>query len=261
MAAVVVFASPDSADNGNTGNNGNGNGPGGNVTLTTGSLPALSPGQNGWVSLNWLGDTRDATSFQVTATEPTGAVTIAYPTNTGSFSAPYRESQLLAAATDYTSFYLRVAPGASGSATVTFHVAYDEQNGNGNGSLKHYTADFPLSLTIVQASGSAVAVVTPSVSVTKATPTWVKVNVTATAAGVTGVHITVAGPAGLVVVYPADGSSSSLNADPNLDKGETDFTGFRLDAAALAAGAYTITLKFDYGVGQTVSRAVSLQVT
>jgi hypothetical protein len=256
---AIAFAGTSAAAD----NNGNGNGPGGNVTLLTSSLPAMAPGQAGWVSLNWLGDTRNATSFQVTATEPTGTVTIGYPTNTGAFSAPYRESQLLSGGTDYTSFYLHVAPGASAPATITFHLSYDEQNGNGggNGANKHYTTDFTLQLPVVQASGAAIALATPSVSVPRATPTWVKISATASAAGVTGVHITAAGPAGLVVVYPGDGTSTSFNADPNLDKGETDYCGLRLDASAVALGSYTLTLTIAYGSGQSVTRSLALVVT
>jgi len=58
--------------------------------------------------------------------------------------------------------------------------------------------------------------------------------------------MTVADAAGLPIVYPADGSSTSLHHNARLEDGETDIARFRVDAYDVPTGTYTITIRATY---------------
>lgn len=233
----------------------------GGVTLLTGSLPSMTPGQSGWVSLNWQAAKWDATDFRVTASDPSGTVKIAYPENTGSYSSLYRESYLLAGGTDYTSFRLEVSPDARESVAIAFHLSYVLRSSNAK-SASVVTQDVTLKLPIVEASDDAVQLATTSLVVSaSAQPSWQRLQLTATAPGATGVSVRLYGPTGLAVVYPGDRDAAGLSADANLDQGETDVAAVRLDASALKPGGYAVTAVVTYGRSQGVKRPLQLVVT
>jgi hypothetical protein len=259
-SAVAASSTPEVSSNSAKGSR---SGAGNKVRLLTSSLPAMSPGQSGWVSLNWQAAKWDATSFQVTASETTGAVKISYPENTGSYSSLYRESFLLAGGVDYTSFYLQVSPDARDAVEILFRVSYEQRNGKGSGSnaTKRVVEEIPLEVPLVEAGANAVAVATTSVTASASTPAWQKIDLSAVGPGVTSVRVTVTGPDGLVVGYPGDRTESGLNADANLDVGETDFAAVRLDAARLGPGRYGIVVVVEYGRSQSVRREIELGVT
>jgi hypothetical protein len=108
------------------------------------------------------------------------------------------------------------------------------------------SADYTLTVPLVAYTGTAVTMTTTSVAVSKATPSWVKVAFTGGAPSLKDVRVTATGPAGLVVTYPGDGTSSGLNDGATLLGGASDFTSFRLDASALAAGTYPLDLVETY---------------
>lgn len=263
LIVSAVLAPVALSGSGSSGSGSGSSGSGGKVKLTTSNLPNMAPGQSGWVSLNWEGDKWDATNFRVTASEGSGRVKISYPENTGSYSSLYRESTLFAGGTDYNSVRLEVGPGVRDDLSITFHVEYDMRvgNGSGKGEDKHYASDVTMKLGIVEAGGNAAAIATSSLTVSRSTPEWRSIDVTATDPGVVGVRLTAEPPSGVKVSYPANGSSSGLEADADLADGETDHASLLLDASGTKTGTYKIKIRIDYANGQDVEREIPLVVT
>jgi hypothetical protein len=119
-----------------------------------------------------------------------------------------------------------------------------------------------LTLPVAAFEGQAVEQLTTSAGPIKAgTAEWIEVSYKANKPGVTDVRPTVTPPAGATVIYPNEGSSAGLSADPNLSAGETDHASVKIDTGSLAAGSYTLQLDLAYGAGKHLQGTAALEVS
>ena len=242
----------------------------GKLQLLTTSLPAMLPGQQGWVGLSWTA-TSNVCDVEVTATGP--GVTITYPENTGAFSSLYVRNALAETNRDYTALNIAVSPTVKGPVTVALKATYTRlQPGKikKDDDLKYTSVDCTkgspgglttstATLPITAPHGPKVTLQTSALTVAKATPSWVNLGFTTTYAGLDGFRVTLSPPAGLAVVYPGDGSSSGLAGGSTLPVGGTDAAAVRLDASGLAPGKYQVPVKATW-TGGSVDAQLSLTV-
>jgi hypothetical protein len=214
------------------------------LSRVTTTAPSMNPGQTAWVSVAWRASS-NISNVALTVTAPAG-YTVSYPSDR-TFTSLYGSSALAGGTQDFTAFRLSIPYTASGTATLTLHATWDMGLGKkDNDTSGRNSADSTLTVPLVAYTGTTLTMTTASVSVSKAAPSWVKVAFTGGAPSIRDMRITATGPAGLVVTYPGDGTSSGLNGGATLLGGASDFTSFRLDASALAAGTYPLDLVETY---------------
>ncbi|GIJ54917.1 hypothetical protein [Virgisporangium aurantiacum] len=213
-------------------------------------LSPMLPGQSGWVGTMWAA-ADDICGLKVTAS---GAnVTVTYPGNTATFASLSKADTLKAGAMDYTAFKLSV-PTTAPIALIPMQLTatYTEVADGATtcvGTKKTVTAN--ATLPVVAPIGDAVVQKTSSVTLTRTAPAWTQISYLGRKSGVTNFRVTVTAPAGMTVVYPADGTSSGLNGGPVLGVGVEDYAAVRLDATALKAGTYTATVKATWDGGSS----------
>ena len=247
LAALVLFALSGAAVAAN---------PADDITQITTTLPALNPGQTGWVSTLWRGASEDATSFELTVVQPIPkGISISYPENTGSFSSLYKESTLLADDTDYSSIKVHVGDTVLGNQQLKLNVEYQLAG-------KKQKQKVDVTLPVVEATGPTVEQLTSTVGpIPAGSAEWVDVNYKANKPGVTDARLTATPPAGATVSYPNDGSFSGFAADSTLSVGETDHASFKIHTGTLAPGTHEVELDLAYGNGQHLHGTVSLTVS
>ncbi|GCD89882.1 hypothetical protein [Nocardioides sp. LS1] len=242
----------------------------GDLQLVTSSLPSFKAGQEGWVSLIWTAGT-DMCDIRVTTKSKTVGVT--YPTNTGGFSSMYINSALAEGNSDYTAFKL-TAPATAGPQEIEFEATYTRLKDSAtlkkadNLVVKNVTdcsgnsgkVKQTISLPVTAASGPAVTLATPSLSLRAGGPTWVSIGFTGNAPGLDNFRVTLTPPAGFEVVYPGDGSSSGLAQGTRLGVGATDAAGVRLDPLVTPAGTYSVPVKATWD-GGSFTGTISVTVT
>lgn len=211
----------------------------GKIKLKTKKTGAVVEGDTAWVAFSWKAERSDATNFKVVVKTETDGVIIEYPTNTGTYTSLMDNDTLSADEIDFTSVRLSVPYGTKKVKLKV--VATWVQNG------KNQTQDYDIKVPIAKFSGDDIAQATNdagSVSVTE--PAWLAVEWTGLAPVLNHIEITVSGPAGAVITYPADRSFTSLYYNNALEDGETDVARFLVDATALAPGSYTLVVKVSY---------------
>ena len=78
----------------------------------------------------------------------------------------------------------------------------------------------------------------------------------------TNISATVTAPAGITILYPADGTSAGLSQSSTLDVDTTDFLAFKTAVSnSVAPGSYNLTVTMSYGSGQQQQATVSMVVT
>ena len=211
--------------------------------LTT-TAPTMHPGQSAWVSVGWAAPT-NITNVAVTVTAPPG-FSVRYPSDRA-FSSLYGSASLAGGTQDFTAFHLTIPYGATGPVSLDLHATWDPGNSHKhNDTDGKRSLDTTLTVPLAPYTGPDLAVTTTSVTVSRATPAWVRLDVRGGAPSTTGFRLTASGPPGLVVSYPGDGSSSGLDAGDPLLGGATDFTAFHLDASELDPGTYDLQLDETY---------------
>ena len=75
---------------------------------------------------------------------------------------------------------------------------------------------------------------------------WVGVSYAGLAPRLDDFQLTVTDGGGLPIVYPADGTSTSLHHNARLEDGETDVARFRVDAYDIPAGTYELAIRATY---------------
>jgi hypothetical protein len=227
-----------------------------NVKLETKTTATVVQGGYAWVALTWQGDKADATDFRVTATTKDSGVEISYPDNTGSYTSLMDNDVLADDEIDFTAIRLSVPYG-----TESFKL---DLVATWNDGGKDVSKKFSVKVPTVEHTGSDVELSTDEAgSVSVGEPTWVGVNWTGMAPTITSVEMTASGPAGAIITYPGDRSSTSLSYDDQLDKGETDVARFLLDAAGLQPGSHDFEVSLTYargGSSNTVSGVVTVAV-
>jgi hypothetical protein len=219
------------------------------LTPVTTTTPTMHPGQTAWVSVAWAAKS-NVSNVAVTVTAPAG-YTVSYPSDRA-FTSLYGSASLAGGTQDFTAFRLSIPYTASGTASLTLHATWDMGLGKkDNDTTGRRTQDYTVAVPLVAYTGTPLTMTTTSLTVSKSTPSWVKVAFTGGAPSLRDVRVSATGPAGLVVTYPSDGTSSGLNDGSTLLGGASDYTSFRLDAQGLAPGTYPLDLVETYATAAT----------
>lgn len=217
------------------------------VKLETKKTAAVVQGSSAWVVVNWRGDKADATGFRAVATTKAAGVEISYPTNTGDHTSLMFNDVLSSDEIDFTAIHVDVPYG-----TKSFKL---DLVATWNDGEKDVSKKFKVSVPTVEYTGDDVAISTDEAGLDPTDgPAWVGVEWTGMAPSIGDVQMTVAGPSGAAVVYPAYRDWTSLDHDSRLDQGETDVARFLLDASGLAAGAHKFEVTLSYSRGDSPAR-------
>jgi hypothetical protein len=221
----------------------------GKVELKTKKTAAVVEGDTAWVAFSWKAKGADATEFKIVAETDAEGVTIAYPTNTDTYSSLMDNDTLSAGEIDFTSLRVSVPYG---SKKVKLKVtATWVQNGESQ------EEDYKITVPVAKFRGDDIAQATKDSGVVSATsPAWLEVEWTGLAPILEDVEITVNGPAGATITYPADRAFTSLYYNNSLEDGETDVARFLVDASTLTPGTYSLSVEVSYTKGGRTNSAV-----
>ena len=227
------------------------------VSLKTKKTAAIVEGDTAWVALSWTAKEGDATNFRIVAEVRTRGATVSYPENTGDHSSLMDNDTLSNREIDFTALKVSAPYGVK---NVKLRVKASWVS-DGERESKTYNVTVPVASfkgeDIAQASKDA-----GSVSVSE--PAWLGVEWTGIAPVLDDVSMTVSGPSGAIVTYPAEGPSTSLHYDNVLEDGETDVARFLVDASALEPGTHSLDVIVTYTkAGRSLKAAgtVSFEVT
>jgi hypothetical protein len=221
----------------------------GKVELKTKKTAAVVEGDTAWVAFSWKAKGADATEFKIVAETDAEGVTIAYPTNTDTYSSLMDNDTLSAGEIDFTSLRVSVPYG---SKKVKLKVtATWVQNGESQ------EEDYKITVPVAKFRGDDIAQATKDSGVVSATsPAWLEVEWTGLAPILEDVEITVNGPAGATITYPADRAFTSLYYNNSLEDGETDVARFLVDASTLTPGTYSLSVEVSYTKGGRANSVV-----
>ncbi len=229
----------------------------GKVELKTKKTAAVVEGDTAWVALSWKAKGTDATDFRIVVKTENDGVTIAYPVNTGSYSSLMDNDTLSASEIDFTSLRISV-PYGSRKVKLKITATWLQ---NGENQKKEYKVTVP----VARFRGDDIAQATKDAgSVSAADPAWLEVEWTGLAPLLNDVEITVDGPRGAVITYPADRTFTSLYYNNSLEDGETDVARFLVDATALPPGSYSLKVEVSYtkaGRANSATGEFSFEVT
>ncbi len=225
------------------------------VNPMTARAASLEAGTPGWIAVTWEAIGADAEDFRVTVQPPQG-ITASYPANTVDHSGPWADYTLTEGEIDYTAFKLAVPDGYAGDQRVKLTVKY-LQGGKKKTKIVH------VEVPVQPYEGELFVVETTSLGeVPVGESTWVGVTLSGLAPIVNGISVSVADAAGLQIGYPGDGGATSLTRDADLDRGESDTAGFRIDAYDVDPGDYALMVIISYvRAGAPGSMTVPLSVT
>ena len=211
------------------------------VELTNYETAAIVAGDSAWIALNWQGSGGDAENFRLEVKKPDPGVEVRYPANTGTYTSLWADDTLTDGEYDFTAVHVTVPYAASSDIKLLFTLTYEHAG-------KPKTRSFNVRVPVVQYSGAEdLQQVTASLGeVALGESAWVGVSYAGLAPRLDDFQLTVADAAGLPIVYPADGSSTSLHHNARLEDGETDIARFRVDAYDVPTGTYTITIRATY---------------
>jgi hypothetical protein len=211
------------------------------VALTNYETAAIVAGDSAWIALNWHGGGGDAENFQLTVKKPEAGVEIRYPANTGTYSSLWADDTLSDDEYDFTAVHITVPYAAGSDIKLQFALSY-ERNGKQKSNV------FNVRVPVVQYSGGEdLQLVTSSLGdLAVGESAWVGVSFAGLAPRLDDFQLTVTDAGGLPIVYPSDGSSTSLHHNARLEDGETDIARFRVDAYDVNVGTYTIAVAATY---------------
>jgi hypothetical protein len=211
------------------------------VELTNYETAAIVAGDSAWIALNWVGGDGDAENFQLVVKKPDPGVEIRYPDNTGTYTSLWADDMLSDGEYDFTAVHVTVPYSAGSDIKLLFTLTYDHAG-------KPKTRSFNVRVPVVQyAGGEDLQQVTESLGeVALGESAWVGVSYAGLAPRLDDFQLTVTDAGGLPIVYPGDGSSTSLHHNARLEDGETDVARFRVDAIDVEAGTYTISVLATY---------------
>lgn len=227
------------------------------ATLLTPETAAVIVGDTAWLALMWEA-TGDLRNFEVTVSEDGGAE-IGYPLNTRDRAAPYHSVDLLDGEIDYTAIAFRYPEEAKSQkeAKLTVVATWDGEKGLDSDKFK-------ITVPLVVYDGDDLRRVTDTVSVQSGQVEWVEIAYSGLAPHLTGFSLTVDGPDGVGILYPGDGTATSLHSDATLQDGETDVARFRIDASAVEPGLFELGIVASYTRGdqnRQLAETISLEIT
>lgn len=195
-------------------------------------------------------------NLQATTTIP-GFLSVSYPSS-HTFTAPYRDADLSKDEIDYIAlrFTVQDLTLADQIVPLTFKWA-DCKNS------KEFSKTYDATLPIVKNSGPAFIQETTSVGpIPSDSAAWVNISYKGMSPGLTNFELKITDPAGAIVSYPADGTSTKLAQQSTLNVLTTDSVAFRIDTTGMKAGTYTMKTLVSYGVLKTtVSGILTLNVS
>jgi hypothetical protein len=211
------------------------------VVLTNYETAAIVAGDSAWIALNWHGGGGDAENFQLTVKKPAAGVEVRYPDNTGTYSSLWADDTLSDDEYDFTAIHVTVPYAVGTDIKLQFALSYERDG-------KQKSGVFNVRVPVVQYTGGEdLQQVTDSLGeVTLGESAWVGVSFAGLAPRLDDFQLTVTDAGGLPIVYPADGSSTSLHHNARLEDGETDVARFRVDAYDVGVGSYTIAITATY---------------
>ena len=211
------------------------------VELTNYETAAIVAGDSAWIALNWVGGGGDAEKFQLVVKKADPGVEVRYPDNTDTYTSLWADDMLSDGEYDFTAVHITVPYSAGKDIKLQFTLSY-ERNG------KQKSGVFNVRVPVVQYTGGEdLQQVTASLGdVIQGESAWVGVSYAGLAPRLDDFQLTVTDAGGLPIVYPADGSSTSLHHNARLENGETDVARFRVDAYDVQPGTYTIQIQATY---------------
>ena len=241
------------------------------VQVLTSSVATFLPGQQAWVSVLVQGGNVSSCDVRVTAV--VGAAGVSYPENTATFTAPYRDEELMAYEIDYVAINIKVPATMKGVQSAALTVSYDtcgaKNNGsdNGNGNKVGHEGQ-----EIVEALSTNVPVIPallPSLSQTTllvgpvkhGTSQWVNVGYSGTLPDMTNFRFQITDAAGAIVTYPSGKTDSGLVLGADLMPLRADTAAVNIDATKLNPGIYFLKTKATYGASRaTTTGTITLTV-
>ncbi len=222
------------------------------VELTNYETAAIVAGDSAWIALTWHGGGGDAEDFRLQVKKPDSGVEVRYPDNTGTYTSLWADDTLSDGEYDFTAVHVTV-PYAAGSDIKLLSTLTYEHDG------KPKTRSFNVRVPVVEyAGGRDLQQMTDSLGEsTVGDSAWVGVSFAGLAPRLDDFQPTVTDPGGLPIVYPGDGSATSLHHDARLEDGETDIARFRIDAHDTPAGTYTISIMATYRKDSATAELVS----
>ena len=213
------------------------------VDPQTKQTAAVVAGDTAWIAIDWLARDGDAENFQVTVIKIDDGVEFSYPPNTGTYTSLWADDLLSENELDFTA--------------IKLSVPYDARRHLNMQVLATYTTDgtpqekrVEILVPIVTHTGADLEQVTSDLgSISQASSTWVDVQYAGFAPLLEDFAVTVTDPGGLTVVYPAEGTSTSLVHDATLEDHETDLVRFRIDTSDLDEGIHTLQIEAAYSKG------------
>lgn len=239
------------------------------LDLTVAALAPMLPGQTGWVSAIWAA-VKDVCDVRMTLAG-TG-LTVGYPGNTATFSSLYTSNALAVDNLDYSAFKITVADTVTAPVAAMVTVTYNllppgQLKRTDDLKTKKITCSgakgsqtVTTTLPVAPSQGEAVIQKTVAASVPRATPTWTDLTFRGTRPNLGQFRVTLTPPAGMTVVYPADGTSAGLAGGPALPVAEDDHVSVRLDVSGMTPGVYQVPVKAAY-TGGTYTGTLSVTVT
>ncbi len=210
-----------------------GNGPA-KVDMLTVQTGTVFAGDSAWVEILWEASGNDADDFQVVVKNPDPGWEIRYPENTGSYTSLYADATLTDGEIDFTAIHVTVPYAASGDAKLHLQVSWTTDG-------KPHQQSYLVKVPVAQYSGDDLTRVTTQADV-PVPGGWVKVAFAGSAPRLDAFQMTVTPPEGVSVELP-QGTYTSLARDARLERGETDFAAFHVEAPP---GTYELQLAVSY---------------
>ncbi len=204
---------------------------------------AVVAGDTAWITIDWLARDGDAENFQVVVNKIDSGIGFSYPENTGSYTSLWADDLLSENELDFTAIKLEVPYDARRHLNLQVVASY---LADGRPQEKR----FEILVPIVTFSGEDLQQVTSDLgTIEPVAGQWVDVQYAGFAPLLEDFAVTVTDSAGLAIVYPAYGTSTSLVHDATLEDNETDLVRFRIDADELSTGAHTLQIEATYTKG------------
>lgn len=204
---------------------------------------AVVAGDTAWIAIDWLARDGDAENFQVVINKIDDGVAYSYPENTGTYTSLWSDDLLSENELDFTAIKLEVPYDARSHLNLQVMATYVS---NGKAEQKR----FEILVPIVTYTGEDLQQITTDLgTIEPAAGQWVEVHYAGFAPLLDDFAVTVTDPAGLAIVYPNYGTSTSLDHNASLEDNETDVVRFRIDADELSVGTHTLHIEATYAKG------------
>ena len=228
------------------------------IHIMSDGVATVVKGTESWVALTYTSD-RAIEDVAITVQSRTRGVDIAYPENTADHTSFWTDSALDAGEIDFSAFQVAVGESVQKKSanlriTLTARYAGDDLRGRDQ-VIQQWTVKVPL----VAHSGDDIEQVTEDLgSIPAGESRWVEVAYAGLAPRTNNVSSVVSAPS-LTVVYPSEGTQTSLHHDASLEFGETDVVRFLVDTSGVEPGVYEVKVGTTFD-GGSIDGVLNLEV-